>query len=389
MAIGADVIQRADVSKWLVSTAFGLGLVSVLLAGADESGKWPPDFKESWTLIWAASILSISLALAASRRATGRTARISCGISIVFALLGGWLSIINYYDNFLDYPWPVLIPLVLLVSIGGWFCGQRLLASLVPVAFAYWFYGALTPPSAIPTKAVVGDVSCTLLSVSKRSTEFEIAGPIGTNLDNVCDLNRIEPNGRIGWAIPVRCWGVFGSFSQLILEQPTDSSRRRFRVTSFVPAWTQSWNLEIPVQRWPLRPSAKVTIPLSTSASAAYRSAGNGVSLEVDGMRWSKTEDDVPRPCLSLHVRYNDGADVNTGHEVRVEDDLGNPLPVDPPLVVTNGPGHEADLRLFPVNKRAKSIDVEVFSPDSLERARIVFRFARIRCNPPSFRTAK
>jgi hypothetical protein len=336
----------------------------------------PPSSEWYVAGVIVAAPLALALAVSARRNAT-LSDRAWTGFAAVIACIALWPMLLSYLEMYDDLPWPLLLPLLAVLIIGGWKCHQKWLAVATAALAAFLAFTALTPPEDnLPRTQTLGDVTAIVQSVRHNgvilSCDFALTTPPGTEAGDICDLQSIRCAERVCRLMPVSCWRPFLEAT----EEERNPDETRLNVLTFPPGFANSVDLAITVLQWPREPAVSLDVPLPSPSKATvgvpFSTEGNGVRLTVADVRPTASRDTrPPEPCIALTI-----AAENAGC-IRARDPHGHTLPLQwSRYGADRTTTYEAEL--LPIPKDLNRITIDAFTPEQVERNTLTFRFPRL-----------
>ncbi len=354
-------------------------VVALLVASTGIEARNPPKINPAW---WPAAALGVSavvLALAGSRFASCRCVRITHGLSILVALVALILPLGAYYESYHDLPLAVLIPVIGVLIIGGWWGRQRLLSAATTLLVLTVALGAVYPRSALrlPATRRLDGVLLTVNSVRRSGKvlfiDFFLAGRPGASAAKQCDLGSIRINCSAGVLLPVTAWQP--------LQWPRETGQpietAHLWAEAFPPSWAQKVDLGIVVPRWPVEPAYSLTVPVPPPGAKPNHHSFfvRGKAIRVTDIGWAPLDGRVPPvQALGFRVNYTGSPHVSTSR-LRVTDGSGEVLPV----VTRSMEGCSGDYMFLPGHNKVESITISFYRDDQLNACGSVFHFRGIR----------
>ncbi|MDR3690070.1 MAG: hypothetical protein P4L46_11870 [Fimbriimonas sp.] len=368
----------------IAAAALICGFASMVVGtGAGLEMSRPAHFNSAWTITWTLSICGAICALILVRLSKERDSRLAGNIALGCALLGSWCPTYSYYGNYFTYPWFVVASLAALSTVGAYMCGMR----LVPLAsfsfLAAWFGPTFLPPTQGVHPVLRADgLECELNRISNwrdGSPDFTLRDLQGRPIVSTVDCGRVRTHETSGPLLPED-----DEMDPLLRDdddQAPTGALAKFGLRLAKPSWASSTSLSIIVPRWPHTSVAHLVIPLKAPPQRPQTVRSGEYTLTIKQARWGKSTTSLPVvQCLRLVVEYSGfGYSGSAGQEIGMVDDLGNRLGMDGVCSVDGSAnGASVTLELTKLNPKAKSLRIELYSPDQIEKGTTVFNFGRV-----------
>jgi hypothetical protein len=363
-----------------LSPRAGCGLCALLsltsfvaLAGSGSAASWrrPPEFQESWLVSGALSFLAVGLCFYVSANHRQLVIRIVCGLSLAICLFSLAVPVHSYYMSYGDYPWMVVVPLLVSTIGGGIVCGQRMISIGLVVFCAYWLQGMYMPPSVtLPATVRQGDFTLTInpQSDSYSGASLAVASTSGSKVTRDLDLRYGHATARSGPFIFDE--GFVHGFTELDLD-PEYREEIPLSLRISMPRWVRTWDLEVPIQAWPPTPATGLTIPIPTKLDKTLITEGKGFTIAASGARITKTTSTLPvYDSLFVRLAYRGSSECR----FRVSNDSGYPLDGDGGAFQSLSEDNPCELRIYPI-RNTKAIHIDFFTREQLDKNRLIFRF--------------
>ena len=306
---------------------------------------------------------------------------------LAFIILLGLLPVSfnahSHYWAFHDYPWPVVIPLIILLVAGGWYCRQKWLSILLLGLVGLFLVIALPPPAyqQLPVSRTVGDLTIAINSLGigeqVRACDFTVRTQLQGGVKRNYSIEDIRVTGAVRQVLGFRCWQAH----EIVLDDTEELQSVRMSSWTFPPSWARSIDLRISIPRWPDQPVETLTVAIPARGTPPDRlrhTADGPTNLTIAGLGWINGQTGwAQAECLNFTLSYirspfgTEYGDIR----VRLSDQHGTIL-----RTAGRGGGQYGDLasgdyELLDFPEGLTHIQFEAFSAAELEAHRLTFEF--------------
>jgi hypothetical protein len=345
--------------------------------------------------------------------------RMLFAVALVLALYALVYATACSYLTFASFP-RMLAPALLVVAVGAWLGHHRWLSITLVLLIAFTIVGALQPPSAkaLPIRLRSGDLAASLTSMRRWGDQLSCtflvkAATPGTSLERDYDLRDATVEGSaIHGLLPMVPWFSSMKSSRMrrgLLIGPWDPLIPD--AFNAPPRWIRSMDLTLGINRWPSRPlvSASFAAPRSGEHSPPVSARRNGVELRLYAI-YGEARAGMSREPQSGSGFFGHGISFSLtcdgyrdakahrwrfpwallfppppsqwqerGLTLRVSDQMDRILDIEPRILpVPDGATEitsDASSFVWVVPDDVKTVKVDLFTPEQIERGRMLFHF--------------